>query len=85
MPLIFVHSSSGDSLQDEGKKNPNCVVGATIDMGKTQSFKCNPVLKGKYVTVYLDAHHMKLAFCEVEVYGKKVSGLLNRFFLVIRF
>uniref|UniRef100_A0A667WKX3 Fucolectin tachylectin-4 pentraxin-1 domain-containing protein n=1 Tax=Myripristis murdjan TaxID=586833 RepID=A0A667WKX3_9TELE len=65
----------GDSLSDNGNKNPRCAVVSTISAGGTQTFKCNG-MRGRYVNIVIPGKRQYLTLCEVEVYGEPARDIV---------
>jgi hypothetical protein len=61
----------GDSLTDNGRRNPQCgeTYSDVVGEGETLSINCVPPLLGRYVTISIENTEGTLNFCEVEVYG----------------
>ncbi|KAM7382933.1 hypothetical protein PAMP_002628 [Pampus punctatissimus] len=62
----------GDSLVNNGNKNPRCAVIENIPRGYTQTFKCNGMV-GRYVNIVIPGRKEFLTLCEVEVYGSSLD------------
>ncbi|KAL3980271.1 insulin-like growth factor-binding protein 9 [Sarotherodon galilaeus] len=58
----------GDSLDNDGNRNPRCAVITSIPAGDIQEFQCNG-MDGRYVNVVIPGREEYLSLCEVEVYG----------------
>ncbi|XP_028969767.1 uncharacterized protein LOC105006817 isoform X4 [Esox lucius] len=64
----------GNSLENNGIKNPRCAVISNIPAGETKSFQCNG-MEGRYVVVVIPGRAEFLTLCEVEVYGSPTVNL----------
>ncbi|KAL2084800.1 hypothetical protein ACEWY4_020318 [Coilia grayii] len=58
----------GNSLLDNGNRNPRAALIGSIPAGGRQTFNITE-FKGRYVNVYLPGNNKALTLCEVEVYG----------------
>ncbi|XP_078126401.1 uncharacterized protein LOC144530632 isoform X1 [Sander vitreus] len=61
----------GDSLNDNGNRNPRCAVISSIAAGTSQTFVCNG-MEGRYVNIVIPGRQQYLTLCEVEVNGKLI-------------
>ncbi|XP_007569948.1 fucolectin-1-like [Poecilia formosa] len=59
----------GNSLQDDGRSNPEVAVIAGIPSGRTLKITFTSPVNGRYVIVSLPGLNRVLTLCEVEVYG----------------
>ncbi|KAM7382936.1 hypothetical protein PAMP_002630 [Pampus punctatissimus] len=62
----------GDSLVNNGNRNPRCAVIHNIPRGYTQTFQCNG-MNGRYVNIVIPGRKEFLTLCEVEVYGSSLD------------
>ncbi|XP_078503276.1 fucolectin-like [Lissotriton helveticus] len=58
----------GNSLADNGNKNPRCATISSIASGATQTFQCDGMV-GRYVSIIIRGREDYLTPCEVEVFG----------------
>uniref|UniRef100_A0A3B4Z9Z0 Si:ch211-215k15.4 n=1 Tax=Stegastes partitus TaxID=144197 RepID=A0A3B4Z9Z0_9TELE len=61
----------GNSLENNGMKNPRCGAIFSLDNRRTFTFQCN-LMEGRYVTVAIPGDNV-LTLCEVEVYAFPAS------------
>uniref|UniRef100_A0A667WKP7 F5/8 type C domain-containing protein n=1 Tax=Myripristis murdjan TaxID=586833 RepID=A0A667WKP7_9TELE len=64
----------GDSLSDNGNKNPRYLLLGAFS-GGTQTFKCNG-MRGRYVNIVIPGKRQYLTLCEVEVYGEPARDIV---------
>ncbi|XP_016395153.1 fucolectin-1-like [Sinocyclocheilus rhinocerous] len=62
----------GNSLENNGNKNPICAVIPAIPAGESYRYLCNGI-DGRYVNLIIPGDMKTLALCEVEVYGEGVT------------
>ncbi|XP_071234915.1 fucolectin-1-like, partial [Salvelinus alpinus] len=55
----------GNSLENNGIRNPSCAVITTIPAGETNTFQCNE-MEGKYVVEVIPGQNKILTLCEVK-------------------
>ena len=59
----------GDSNSGRGDYNELCQQNIAVPQGKTSTFACSPLLRGRYL--YIQTNIQKdLTLCEVEVFGE---------------
>ncbi|KAI7814670.1 hypothetical protein IRJ41_023551 [Triplophysa rosa] len=57
----------GNSLENNGNKNPICAVTSDFQTSQTLTYSCHG-MEGRYVNVVMTGRTSHLALCEVEVY-----------------
>ncbi|XP_051577215.1 fucolectin-6-like [Myxocyprinus asiaticus] len=62
----------GNSLENNGNSNPLAGRISSIPGGRSQTFKWNEGIPGRYVNVFIHGNRL-LTLCEVEVYGYPAS------------
>ncbi|KAM3859084.1 fucolectin-like [Diretmus argenteus] len=62
----------GDSLTDNGNRNPRCAVISSIKAGQSETFNCKGMV-GRYVNIVIPDRKEYLTLCEVEVYGYAIE------------
>ncbi|XP_070786293.1 uncharacterized protein [Enoplosus armatus] len=66
--LIGAQILIGNSLLDNGNKNPRCGIVSSVAGTLTLTFQCAD-MEGRYVNVNIPGHSKLLTLCEVEVYA----------------
>ena len=60
----------GNSLADNGNRNPNCGGLYSLSSAETRNISCPAPIKGRYVNIRILGEAKILTLCEVEVYAK---------------
>ncbi|XP_048448385.1 uncharacterized protein LOC109922784 [Rhincodon typus] len=58
----------GDSLDNNGHRNPKCATIKSIAAGGSETFHCGD-MPGRYVNIFIPGRREYLTLCEVEIFG----------------